>query len=144
MHQLLLPSNPNGKLFLDMFSIIEPADSTTFYPGAKFEVYYKTIFFGRAEIVAIDSFEFRAMSEAVALLASGQSRSSLRKLLVQKHGIDGTLPTTAEFYHITLQYTYRDVDNQGTMLHEWWRERFQAVKQFASQLQHVIADSEPE
>lgn len=140
MHQLLLPSNPNGKLFLDMFSIIEPADNTIFYPGAKFEVYYKTIFFGRAEIVAIDSMEYKAIPEATAYLVSGQSRGSLRKMLVQKHGTDGTLPTTTEFYHITLQYTYRNTNAQGIELHEWWRERFQ--QSFKADLQHVIADSD--
>jgi hypothetical protein len=109
-----------GKIFMDTFGTVRPHDPERFYEGKVLDVLYKKQEMGKAEIVAIRTFEFKQIRDVLSFLDTGRPAHYLAGLLQRFYG--NSLQPDSKLDHIVLRYTCRNITNQGILITQWWDE----------------------
>ena len=123
MSHLAFTHNPNGKLFLEIFTCVQIHDPSVFFLDAEFEIIYKGVSFGHAKVVAIRQLQFRMISDVLAYLEHGKPAALYAKQLATTMGEHGKLEPDQCLDHIALQYTSLNLKEVAIEMREWWEER---------------------
>jgi len=73
--------NWNNKLNNTAFSTLRLRDDRTYFKGARFDVYLKGVFKGKAKVEAVNHFTIDKITEFVARIDTGYSASECRKII---------------------------------------------------------------
>ncbi len=117
MRKINFPKNHNGKLFLEFFSSIMPADNEVNKVGDCVEICLANQPLGIAEIVSVKKFNFKNLSDLHAFAELGRPLPVLAATL-KKQVPD--IANDTELDHVVFQYTNRHLENQGTLIMDWW------------------------
>ena len=114
-------TNPNGKLFADLFSDIR-MKSLAFEPGTECEIMYRSIFMGYAKIEETRSFPFARISDVAALLNCGKRAAYQAAMLNKFYNKGEMLAPETILQHIVFSWISRS-RAQEEMIKEWWNEK---------------------
>lgn len=122
--QLIFNDNPNGKLFLDIFSDIRIADSFKFSIGNEMEVVLRNKPLGFVKVVGYKEFSFKRLTDTLAHVNCGRSAVYQAKLLNSYYSKGGALlqPDTT-FYWVVFKWTTRNLTQQSTLLEDFWKTK---------------------
>lgn len=121
MLQLDFTTNPNGKLFNDIFGDIR-LYSHAFAEGTECEVYYKEQRLGTAVIETMRTFPFSRISDVVAYLNCGHPAPYQAALLNRYYNGGKMLAADAVLSHMVLRYTSRNMETQNILMKHYWEE----------------------
>lgn len=123
MNRINFTSNPNGKLFADIFSDVRLHDPERFFPAAKMDVYLKGMQMGTVQVVSFRSIEFRQITDILAYLVCGKPAAYLAALLRSYYENQITFTRHTQLDHIVFQWTSRNEEAHAHHLTEWWRAK---------------------
>jgi len=115
-------NNFNGKLFCDVWGDVRLHDEEKFFPSNIIEVHYKNKTIGTAQVMAVRTFEFKQIRDALAFLDCGKPSYYLASLLQKFYG---PLQPQDKLDHIVLKYTNRNIELQEQMIKDWWQHKIE-------------------
>ncbi len=120
MIQLDFTSNPNGKLFQDVFIDIRLA-SQAFTEGTPVQIVFKGIVLGDVIIEEVSQVSFSGISKTIALINCGRSVAYQHTLLSRYYN-QGKPIVFSQFNILVLRWTYRR-PAQTELITEWWNSK---------------------
>lgn len=119
MIQLDFSTNPNGKLFCDIFHEIR-INSQALATGVKCEIMHKGMFLGYAEILAVKNFQFSRLDDSDAYVNCGFPAPYQAALLNRYYNAGRLLPSDTIFSKLTLNYITRNMEATNILLKDYW------------------------
>lgn len=122
MLNLDFSDNFNGKLFHDAWIDICIA-TPDYVPGAEYKISYKGQDLGIAKIYHLASFAANRLTDAAAMIATGQTAVALRASLSRRTFGNMKMPDDIKLYRALFIYTERNFSNQSILIKHWWAEK---------------------
>lgn len=115
-------SNPNGKLFCDIFSDIR-LFSASFEPSTECEISLSGQLMGFATIVKAEKISFCHISDSFALINCGKPAPYQASLLNRYYNAGKMLPAETIFQIISFRWIQRIAEVQNILIKEWWENQ---------------------
>jgi len=119
MLQFDFTSNPNGKLFNDIFGDIR-LRSNSFQAGTECEISYHGQFMGYAKIEVVRSFPFSKLNDAASYLNCGKPTPYQASLLTRYYNGGKMISAETIFQIIIFRWIERKMEAQNILIQEWW------------------------
>ncbi len=119
IQQLKFSTNPNGKLFLDIFGDVRLYDDAKFRVGKILEPTFKNSSLGYVEIIAVRVFKYSHIRDVFSFLNCGK-HPAYQASLLQKFYPEEAFNADTRLMHIVFQYTTRNLTYHQELLKEWW------------------------
>lgn len=120
MLQLEFTTNPNGKLFQDVFVDIRLA-SQAFTEGTPVQIIFKGTALGEALIEEVSQVSFSGISKTIALINCGRSVAYQHTLLSRYYN-QGKPIVFSQFNILVLRWSHR-LPVQSELISEWWNNK---------------------
>ncbi len=121
MIQLDFTTNPNGKLFQDVFIDIRMA-SQAYTEGAPVKIVYKGIELGEARIEEVTAFNCGTLSNVTSFLNCGRS-AAYQRTLISRYYNKGYPADYLLLNILVLRWDRRDMQAQSALIQQWWDEK---------------------
>lgn len=126
MHELEFSTNWNGKLFLDNFGTVRLHNPSKYFVGNQMEVFLNRVDFGAVTVVAVRTFKYGEIRDALSYLDTGKPAHYLGSLIKKFYEKKVDLNRETLLDHAILHYTKRNYPNQALAIKDWWEAKVQA------------------
>ncbi len=120
MLQLKFSTNPNGKLFTDIFGDIRLADYEKFQAGNVMEVQLKKTIIGKVQVVGYKDFSFIRLTDTLSHMNCGREAAYQARML--KSFYQGINDDT-QLMHIVFKWAPRYMEHQEELIKDWWQTK---------------------
>lgn len=125
-YQLKFTSNPNGKLFADVFGDIRLADYDKFKHGTEIEVHFNKHEMGVVEVIGYKDFAFKRLTDTLSMMNSGYGCAAQMKMLKNFYETkERKLTEDTLFMHIVMKWKRRNMPVHDALMADWWAEKKQ-------------------
>lgn len=123
-YQLKFTSNPNGKLFADVFGDIRLADFEKFKHGNEIEIHLNKHEMGVVEVVGYKDFSFTRLTDTMSVMNCGHGSAYQASLLRRFYdNKDRKLNDDSMLMHIVMKWKRRNMLVHDTLMAEWWKSK---------------------
>lgn len=120
MLQLKFSTNPNGKLFSDIFGDIRLADYEKFQAGNIIEIKLKKDVIGKVKVIGAKDFSFVRLTDTIAHMNCGREASYQARML--KSFYEG-IGDDSQLMHIVFKWVTRNMELQEALMADWWQAK---------------------
>lgn len=122
MDSINFTSNPNGKLFNDIFGEIRLRDSKHLLFN-EFQLEYRGQVLGTALVEFVSRISVGHLSDSICLLTTGKTALQEMTELNRRHNFGKELPPHTLLHLLIFRYTERNIENQNILMKDWWESK---------------------